>query len=95
MQESGIPRESLKGKSNSRSTPQEQVDQIISHIQSFERLPPPKGIVVSSGLEFLDASMTVRKMYEMYKESYRDLAVKEHLYRSVLKANFNLVFIKS
>jgi hypothetical protein len=95
MQESGVPRACRKGKLGHSSTPQEQIEQIVKHISSFERLPPPKGVVASSGIEYLDSNVSVRKMFEMYKEQYGDKAAKEYLYRNVLKNNFNIVFIKT
>jgi hypothetical protein len=96
---SGLPRAPQRGKlqcgkSGNRATPVEQVEQVRDHIRAFTRLPPPPGIIPGPTQEFLDSKISIRRMYELYRDIYRSLAVKENVYRKILKTNFNIKFIK-
>lgn len=77
-----------------RATPEELVYQVRDHIRSFTRLPPPAGLIPALDEEFLDARISIRRMYELYREAYGNQAVKENVYRKVLKSDFNIKFIK-
>jgi hypothetical protein len=69
--------------------------QVREHIRSFPRLPPPTGLTPGPREEFLDASISIRRMYELYRDTYGSLSVKENVYRKVLKSDFDIKFIKT
>lgn len=49
----------------------------------------------STNMKYLDGSLSISKMYRLYKESCGDATpVKSHLYREIFNTNFNLSFYK-
>ena len=77
-------------------TPREKVQFVHKHIESFPALPSHYTRKDSSKT-YLDQSLNVRKVYEMYEEKCRNEniePVREPIYRQIFNRDFNIGFHK-
>ena len=89
--EYGVNRLDQRGhQSSANRIPESKRKEVRAHINSF---PCMESHYCRSQTErkYLEASLNVRKMYDMYKKSAHD-PVKENIYRQIFNEHFNLAF---
>lgn len=87
----GVACSPKQGKHIKRITPAIQLNEIRDHINSFPRVESHY-CRQSTSREYLESTLNIRKMYELYKEKCDGPPVKEHIYRKVFNEEFNLFF---
>lgn len=97
FREGRTPGEDLRGrKKNPRQVPDEVVNLIKAHINSFPCYQSHYTRKHNPNRKYLSESLNIRKMYELFKEKYADnrlaKSVKESFYRHVFNTQFNLHF---
>lgn len=83
-----------RGKNPKKKTPQETIDKIKKHINSFPRTPSHY-CRASTTKEYLEAGLSLQKMHDLYKvtcEKEGTLPAKIHTYRRVFNTEFNIDF---
>jgi NAD-dependent dihydropyrimidine dehydrogenase PreA subunit len=82
----------------SNKLPEEKLDIIRNHIESFRHLNISPNKKKKNGRIVLPAEYNIRKMFQMYQEyciANGDEAQKEHTYRRIFNMEYNIVFEES
>lgn len=90
------PQGSIQGKHTKRKVPEEMLQQVKNHINSFARVESHY-CRADSRKEYLESGLTITKMYELYSKKMDEEnlpAVKSSFYRNVFCEQFNLSFHK-
>lgn len=92
-----IPKPDGRGhnKASTHSLPMEIKDRVRKHITSFTTVDSKAIVPHCKKKQYLDPSLSIKQMYNMYfNECNREnlVAVKESMYRKILKSDFNLCF---
>ena len=92
----GVPREMIQGKHQKKTIPEVQKKIVRDHIESFPKINSHYCRSTSSK-EYLDSSLSVAKMYNLYLEMCTEKGldpVKLHLYNHIFNFEYNLAFHK-
>lgn len=89
---SAIPTTSKRGKHIKKSTSEEQLSEIRRHIESFEMIDSHY-CRASSQKMYLEANLSITKMYQLYIEKCEKPA-KKCIYEKVFKNEYNIGFHK-
>lgn len=87
----GVASSPKQGKHIKNKTPTPQITEIINHINSFPRVESHY-CRQSTSRSYLDSTLNVSKMYNLYREKCIGPLVKENVYRKVFNEEFNLAF---
>ena len=88
--EYGVNRLDQRGhQSSANRIPESKRKEVRAHINSFPCME--SHCRSQTERKYLEASLNVRKMYDMYKKSAHD-PVKENIYRQIFNEHFNLAF---
>lgn len=90
--ETGTPTQPKHGKHIKKVTPDADIEDIKNHIKSFP-VVDSHYCRANSQKQYLEAGLTLSKMYKMYVEKTRK-PVKSHIYMKVFNESFNLSFFK-
>ena len=85
------PLQSRHGTHAKKQLPMTSVQSVHDHIKSFPK-QESHYCRASTARKYLDASLSVQKMYELYCEDYDVPPVKLHKYREIFNTEFNLGF---
>lgn len=84
------------GKHQKKVISEEDKKHVRDHINSFPRIPSHY-CRADTNMDYLEAELSLSKMYELYLEKVRELeipSVKEHMYRHIFNFEFNIGFFK-
>jgi len=81
----------MRGKRTSRRTPQDAIERVSSHINSFPRVPSHY-CRSSSTKEYLEPGLSLTMMYELSCEVCDKVPVKLSMYRTIFQNEFNISF---
>ncbi|XP_065650604.1 uncharacterized protein LOC136078738 [Hydra vulgaris] len=83
-----------KGRNKKKFLPQETVQQICDHINSFPRVESHYNRA-NTKKEFLETELSLKKMFQLYKEIHtNDHVTTESKYRDIFNTKFNIAFHK-
>lgn len=89
----GLPISPTKGKHTKHKIKDKIIQEIKENIMAFPCVESHYDCrEYSKNQKYLDPSLNIRKMYDMFKETYNGLPPKESCYRKVFAEHFNLSF---